>query len=106
MIGATDSKCNTVMYSSGFPVNKCTVTENFAYKILLSADSDNCDGGIFEYFGDKECTESLGTSDLSDSDFSCKQTESLFDPEEESYTKFTCSKYALPTFSVASGVTE
>lgn len=106
MTSASDSKCNTVTYSAGFPVNVCTVGDNAAYKIMFSADTDNCDGGIIEYFSDKECTESIGTSDLTDGDFSCKESESLFDPEEKSYTKFSCSKYAAPTFSVASGVTE
>lgn len=105
--GSTDSKCKKTFLSAGFPANMCSGgNDNYFYKIMLSAESDSCTGGIIEYFGDSLCSEYLGTSDLDEGDFSCKRSPNFFSEGDSTFVQYSCSKYAMPTFTVASGVTE
>lgn len=108
MVASYESNCNKAATTVGFVANVCTLTDSFAYKFLLSADSDSCEGAVIEYFGDEKCTESLGTSDLTEGDLSCKQDaegEGLT-PGMTSYKKVTCSKYASPVLAATSAVME
>lgn len=104
---STSTSCKGTLATAGMPANRCTVGVNYAYKLLMSADVDSCDGAIIEYFGDKDCTESLGTNDLADADFSCKEVGlGVLGDETVVYGSLQCTKYAAPRFSTRSGVTE
>lgn len=95
---AYDDKCNTPILGAGFPVNYCFVADEFSYKVQIVGGVDSCEGAIFQYYSDVQCTHLLGTSELSDGDISCEEFAPMLG-SDKTYVQFFCTNGATPKLS-------